>query len=284
MKICLFTEEAAVCLSTEKGRSVKLQLSRQIRNFELMRRLKNLIGPARRRHFDDDFNWDTYTVDKYGPQQVRLDEEFDMRVDERVYFDKTSRKLVTGNAKLIPNSKTIYEIVGLLRVQSVLEIGCGGGDHIRNLKTLYPEIAVYGGDRSTEQLNFLASRNPEIAASTFVQDITMPLSSKWPRVDLVYSQAVIMHIKTAVSHLNALANMLNLAAEYVVLVENFGCHHFVDDIRKLHAGGHLNWENVHFYVHEYEGKPYGLIVARKPCSLPPLEDYFSLPNAKKIRY
>ena len=197
MKICLFTEEAAVCLSTEKGRSVKLQLSRQIRNFELMRRLKNLIGPARRRHFDDDFNWDTYTVDKYGPQQVRLDEEFDMRVDERVYFDKTSRKLVTGNAKLIPNSKTIYEIVGLLRVQSVLEIGCGGGDHIRNLKTLYPEIAVYGGDRSTEQLNFLASRNPEIAASTFVQDITMPLSSKWPRVDLVYSQAVIMHIKTA---------------------------------------------------------------------------------------
>ena len=223
-------------------------------------------------------------ADKYGPQQKRLDEEFDMRVDDRVYFDKASRKLVTGSARLIPNSRTVYEIVGLLDVKSVLEIGCGGGDHVRNLKTLYPHITVHGGDRSVEQLKFLAARNPEIAANTFVQDITMPLSSRWPRVELVYSQAVIMHIKTAVSHLNAMANMFNLASDYVVFVENFGCHHFVNDVKKLHAGGHLSWDEVHFYEHEYEGNPYGLVVSRRPCSLKPLGDYFSLPHAKKIRY
>ncbi|MEZ6131738.1 MAG: class I SAM-dependent methyltransferase [Planctomycetaceae bacterium] len=251
---------------------------------ELVRRFRNLTGPARRKHFDDDFNWDTYTVDKYGPQQRLLDQQFDLRVDERVYFDAVSKTLETGTARLIPNSKTIYEIVGMLGVQSVLEIGCGGGDHIRNLKTLYPNLTVHGGDRSEEQLKFLQDRNPEIADRTFLQDITMPLSKKWPRVDLVYSQAVIMHIKTAVSHLNALANMFNLASDYVVLVENFGCHHFADDIRRLHDGGHLNWDQVHLYVHHYDGQPYGLIASRQPCELPPLEDYFSLPHARKIRY
>ncbi|NJL31087.1 MAG: hypothetical protein HC898_05365 [Phycisphaerales bacterium] len=112
----------------------------------------------------------------------------------------------------------------------------------------------------------------------------MPFSSRWPGAELVYTQAVMMHIKTGVSHMVALANMFKLAEQHVVLVENFGCHHFVNDIRKLHEGGHLPWEAVHFYEHAYEGKPFGLIVSRTPQPLPKLEDYFKLPNATKIRY
>lgn len=251
---------------------------------ELGRRLGNLVGPARKRFFDDDFNWDTYTKDKYGPQQKQLDATHDLRLDERVYFDREAGRLETGDAKLHPNSKTLYEAIGILDVKSTLEVGCGGGDHVRNLQALYPEIQVNGGDRSQEQLKFLRMRNPEIADRTFLQDITMPLSSQWPRVELVYSQAVIMHIKTAVTHLNALANMFNLATKYVVLMENYGCHHFVEDIKRLHRGGHLDWEQINFHVHHYDGKPYCLVVAREPCSLPVLEDYDALPNATKRRY
>jgi len=251
---------------------------------ELKRRLGNLVGPGRKKFFDDDFNWDTYTKNKYGPQQKQLDAEYDLRLDERVYFDHEHDRLETGDANLHPNSKTIYEAIGLLKATSILEVGCGGGDHVRNLKTLYPEIEVHGGDRSEEQLKLLRMRNPEIADQTFLQDITMPLSSQWPRVELVYSQAVIMHIKTASTHLSALANMFNLAEKYVVLMENFGCHPFVEDIQQLHQGGHLDWEQVHFHTHHFEGKPYCLVVSRQPSRLPVLEDYMVLPSAKKIRY
>jgi len=242
------------------------------------------MGSARNRFYGDDFNWDTYTRDKYAPQQETMQKYRDLHVDERVYFDNVSQKLEIGDARLHPNFHALYEAVGVLAPKRVLEVGCGGGDHVRNLTALYPEMDIRGGDRSTEQLKFLQERNPHIAGSTFLQDITMPLSSSWPRAELVYSQAVIMHIKTAVSHLNALANMFNLAEKYVVLMENFGCHPFVDDIKRLHQGGHLHWDHVHFHVQLLNGEPWALVVSREPCSLPVLEDYFSLPLARKIRY
>lgn len=251
---------------------------------EIKRRISNILGPARSTFHDDDFNWDTYTKTKYGPQLKRLDTELDARVDDRVSFDDASGKLQTGSANLHPNWISLYEIVGLLKPKSTLEFGCGGGDHVRNLKTLYPSLEVNGGDRSPEQLKLLAARNPEIADRTFEMDVTMPISSKWPRVDLVYSQAVIMHIKTAVSHLNAMANMFNLANEHVVLMENYGCHPLVDDVNRLMDGGHLSWDEVHFHAHHAEGQPHCLVVSRRECQLPKLEDYFALPNAKKIRY
>jgi hypothetical protein len=34
---------------------------------------------------------------------------------------------------LHPNSKTIYEVMGVLGAQSTLEVGCRSGDHVRNL-------------------------------------------------------------------------------------------------------------------------------------------------------
>ena len=156
---------------------MKLSLTRPFRNLELMRRLRNLVGPSRHRYFDDDFNWSTYTRDKYGPQVRRLEDQFTLRIDDRVYFDRQNNRLETGDAVLIPNSRTIYEIIGMLNAKSTLEIGCGGGDHLYNLKKLYPQMEVRGGDRSVEQLAFLKERNPEIAEHTFQQDITMPLSS-----------------------------------------------------------------------------------------------------------
>lgn len=112
----------------------------------------------------------------------------------------------------------------------------------------------------------------------------MPCSSRWPREELVFSQTVIMHIKTAVSHLNALSNMFKMTTDYVVLNENFGCHSFVEDIRLLHTGGYIDWDQVHFHTHDFMGKPHCLIVSRRKCSLPELTDYSILPYATKKKY
>lgn len=248
------------------------------------RRVNLMVGAGRNRFFNDDFNWETYTRDKYGPQIEMLEGQFNLHVDPSARFDAETQKLLTPNCHLHPNSHTLYETVGKLAVNSTIEVGCGGGDHLRNLKQLYPSMSVRGGDRSEGQLAFLRDRNPDIADDVFVQDITMPLSTKWPRAQLVYSQAVIMHIKTAVSHLVALSNMFHLADDYVVLMENYGCHPFVDDIRMLHEGGQIPWDQVHFHVACFEDQPYCLVASRHPCVLPVLENYDDLPLATKKRY
>lgn len=250
----------------------------------LRKRFHQWTGPGRKRFFNDDFNWETYTRDKYGPQQEVLDREFNLRVDDTVHFDAETKRLMTGKLRLHPNFHTVYETIGRLAPKSVYEVGCGGGDHLRNLSVIYPKMSVYGGDRSTSQIEFLKERNPEIAEHVQHQDITMPFSTHWRTAELVYSQAVIMHIKTAVSHLVALSNMFRMAERYVVLMENYGCHPFVDDIKRLHEGGQIPWENVHFHEAHHDGRPYCLVVSREQCDLPVLEDYFALPSAKKIRY
>jgi len=94
----------------------------------------------------------------------------------------------------------------------------------------------------------------------------MPYSTHWPVADLVYSQAVVMHIHTAVSHLVALANMTRVARRYVLLVENFQCHNFVRDITELYLGGHLAWDDCRIY--RFDGSTGGKGILLSPEKLP----------------
>ena len=93
-----------------------------------------------------------------------------------------------------PNHQLLLDAIAYLRPTSVHEVGCGGGDHVANITRLFPECAVSGGDRGLTQLEMAADRHPEIQSKLGLQDITMPYSANWPKVDLVYTQAVIMHI------------------------------------------------------------------------------------------
>ena len=56
-----------------------------------------------------------------------------------------------------------------------------------------------------------------------------------------------MHIHTAVSHMVALANMVKMAQKHLLLMENYQCYNFVRDIKALHAGGHLDWDQLNIY-------------------------------------
>jgi SAM-dependent methyltransferase len=259
-------------------------LGESIRSLEVSRRLNNIFGPARHKFYDDDFNWETYTAAKYEPQIKRLEKLFTLHAGTDVQFDESAKKLSFETSNLHPNAFTIYELIGILGAKTVFEVGCGAGDHLRNIKQIYPSVGIAGGDRSPEQLRLLARRNPEVGSNCFQQDITMPYSSRWPQSELVFSQTVIMHIKTAVSHLNALSNMFKMASHYVVLSENFGCHPFVEDIKLLHEGGYIDWKQVHFHTHNFMGNPHCLVVSRDECCLPKLTDYSALPYATKKRF
>ncbi len=64
--------------------------------------------------------------------------------------------------------------------------------------------------------------------------------------------------------------VVHLADDYVVLMENYGCHPFVDDIRMLHEGSQIPWEQVHFHVASFEGQ-HGAARAARSTEMPPAD-------------
>ena len=224
-----------------------------------------------RKFYDDDFDWDNYTRDSYL-RRLKGDVEAKYQpvaAPGDLIFDAESGT-VEAKHPIHPNQRLILEAVGQLAPASVHEVGCGGGDHIANVATLYPQVMVSGGDRGAGQLDLALERHPQLAGRLGLQDITMPFSGQWPRADLVYSQAVVMHIHTAVSHFVALANMVRMAERYVLLMENPQCHNFVADLQALHAGGHLDWEALHLYRFDGSTGARAILAARQPLDRPAL--------------
>ncbi|QYX57479.1 class I SAM-dependent methyltransferase [Roseovarius sp. SCSIO 43702] len=225
----------------------------------------------KRRFYDDDFDWDNYTSDSYARRiKNDIESEFITKVDPAdVDIDFDAGRVRLKGASMHPNHQLLLDAVAYLQPASVHEVGCGGGDHVANINRLFPECAVSGGDRGLTQLEMATSRHPELYGKLGVQDITMPYSSHWPKAELVYSQAVIMHIHTAVSHLVALSNMFHCAKSHVLLIENTQCHNFVKDLTALRDAGHLPWQNMQLHIFERNGAR-GILASNQALDLPVL--------------
>lgn len=247
-----------------------------------MQFLKRLLY-KNRKFYDDDFDWDNYTEDSYA-RRVKGDVEthYATSMDPaKAQIDTEAGVLRHDGPPSHPNHQLILDAIVQLAPGSVHEVGCGGGDHVGNIKALFPDIVVTGGDRSSSQLRFALTRHPELSEAVGVQDITMPFSQHWPTADLVYSQAVVMHIHTAVSHLVALSNMVRQAERFVLLVENTQCHNFVADIRKLAEGGHLAWDAVHIYQFRGSTGAKAILLARAPLDMPELASDAGIRSGEK---
>lgn len=226
----------------------------------------------KRKYYDDDFDWENYTADSYH-RRLKGDVETTYRAIStggELSFDAVTGKVTSQGDPIHPNQCAILEAIGQLAPASVHEAGCGGGDHVANAQVLFPEVHVTGGDRGATQLDLALQRHPHLRGRIGQQDITMPFSTAWPQADLVYTQAVIMHIHTAVSHLVALSNLTRMARKYVLLMENQQCHNFVADLTALHEGGHLAWEDLH--IHSFTGSTgaRAILLAREPLEYPVL--------------
>lgn len=231
-----------------------------------------------RKYYDDDFDWDNYTQDSYH-RRLQKDVETEYRAistEGQLTFDASTGHVTSHGAPIHPNQQLILEMVGQLLPETVHEVGCGGGDHIANVGALYPQVMVSGGDRGATQLELALQRHPELQGRLGLQDITMPFSHRWPKADLIYTQAVIMHIHTAVSHFVALANLVRQANKYVLLVENQQCHNFVRDLQSMIDGGHLEWEEANLYMVEGSGGARGILISRAPLELPVLRSDLQL--------
>lgn len=227
-----------------------------------------------RKFYDDDFDWKTYTADSYRRRVKQDIETAFLAIAEPgdLSFDAATGTLQAKGKSLHPNHTAILEAIGRLQPASVLEVGCGGGDHVANAAMVFPDIAVSGTDRGATQLELARKRHPHLAERFALQDATMPISRHWPRAEFVYTQAVIMHIHTAVSHFVALANLFHQSSQTVLLMENMQCHNFLDDIRGLMDGGHIPWDDLHMHRFEGSSGAAGLLLSRSALDLPMARD------------
>jgi len=203
----------------------------------------------------DDFNWKKYHINYYNQLEKSKEDYTQILSNE---FKITDGKLeFFCDPPLTDNAELLYQIIYDLNPKSILEVGCGGGDHMANLLKIMPEVDISGSDLLPKQLRYLEKRNPELKGRTFVNDITKEFVLK---AELIFTQAVIMHIQKSNRHLNALKNLINASTKYVVLMENWTRHNFYEDIENISLG--LK-EDLHIYKVD-NGKQIIMVISKVP--------------------
>ena len=159
---------------------------------------------------EDDFDWNLYNS-HYRSELNEIQKVHTLILSLKDYiFDKNFLVLHRDILPLHPNHRLLYETILQLNPPCVLEVVCGGGDHLYNLSVLSSDISLYGCDLSKDQIDYLRERNSHLRANVKLFDITLPFSSLLPSVDVVYTQAVVMHLKTGNNHLIALSNIFKM--------------------------------------------------------------------------
>lgn len=196
------------------------------------------FGPLYSRlQFWDDYDWATYTTD--------YSEMLEMKIDllNTQQLRKANWVLEDGNVILGPeekpmhvNHRLLYELIVKLAPGKAIEFGCGGGDLLSNIMQLLPDCQLIGIDQSPSQLELLRSRNPELldgGVSLRIGDVTLRESvvdlAQW--ADLVYSQAVLMHIHGSGRPARYVENLVYASRRYVLLIENSLRHDYVSLLR-----------------------------------------------------
>lgn len=215
----------------------------------------------------DDYDWELYNS-TYRGEVAKIGKSHTLHLtQDNSLFEEGRLSMKSGHKPMHPNHRLLYETILQLEPRSVTEIGCGGGDHVRNLSLLAPSAKIFGYDRADRQLAFLRERSPHLSDFVRQLDISMPLPQTIPQTEVCYTQAVVMHIQAANSHFVALSNLFRIATEQVVLMENWTRHDFMGDIQMMFDQQMLSWESIHFYFRrapEFDNSPHLMIVSRQP--------------------
>jgi SAM-dependent methyltransferase len=226
----------------------------------------------RRGQGGDDFNWSRYHLHYQGELELASRTRSLVIGPGDYTYSNSKLMLASGVPPLHPNIHIILETILQLQPGSVLEIGCGGGDHLHNLRVLQPSMDVRGVDVSLQQLEFLCNRHPELASVVAVCDITEPVEHVAP-ADLVYTNAVLMHISPAGGRWErAIRNLFRLARHYIVLTEHWTKHEYVDFMKHLAPGRDIPWPALHLFHRSSaaDGFPGALVASHRPLPYAPL--------------
>jgi hypothetical protein len=234
---------------------------------ERVRRLKRVVGQ------NDDYDWKHYN-DIYRAQWAHNERYFtlDLRkvdwklVDNRIYL--------LGDCKpLHMASRCLWEaIAGLPGVQSIAEIGVGGGHLLMNTKAIVPpDVQFSAYDISERQIAFFREIWPSAAAiPAAVLDITQGPIPEGTRPDVVFASTVLMHIQREADYRRALQNFVESGRRYAVLMDNWTTHTYYDDLRSLVETG-PSWARDLKLYHYDSGANVAIVVSRGGPLPPPYQ-------------
>lgn len=249
-----------------------------------LRRLKSQILLVGRR-FVDGVDWESYHKD-YA-EELRMIQRTNTIVIEKskidLYGGQIRYKLI-NSLPLLPGHQLLYETILNLDARKVLEVGCGGGDHLHNLQSLKPDLVLFGVDRSKEQLNLFRKRHPNMAnfIDLQVQDLTEP-DLVLPKVDLIFSQAVLMHISEVKNRFYTSFKNLFAQNSYIVLLENWTQHNFLAAAREI-IDREQNWKKakIYFSGSKSDSTVKCLVISKNNLDFPLLTEYEQMLSGNKV--
>jgi trans-aconitate methyltransferase len=232
------------------------------------------------RRFIDGVNWEKYSG-HYAEELRILEKNYVDRISKSdgIYFKKKICYKNKNQKKLHPNHELLYETILQLAINDCMEIGCGGGDHLANLRQLNVKIKLTGIDLSVKQIDLLKKRNPNLLefVNLHVMDITKTNISV-PKAELLYTQAVLMHISEKENRFQiALSNVFKSAIQCVVLMENWTQHDFLSAV-KAEIRNNSHWHNSYTYINSLASDKYTkcMVISRHKLDFELLNDYEQL--------
>jgi hypothetical protein len=186
---------------------------------------------------EDEYNWDDYTR-QYSHQVKEMEAAPHQGSDFLVTnFERKDGKLVFGD-NLHGNWMSVYSQIDELKPQSVFECGCGGMYHLKNIRTLFPDVAVGACDLLQSQISFGAEKfeiGEDLLKNVAVRDMSIPGAVEdLEQHEFVYSHAVIMHVSQEKA-VEFVRNMLEMSSKYVYMVEG-DQHDYIDLVATVGDG------------------------------------------------
>jgi trans-aconitate methyltransferase len=171
---------------------------------------------------NDEYVWEKYTPEYSGQlKEMVQNDKFDFFVRNYEIVDR----IPVFHDNLVANWKELYSLIYTKNPKSVFEFGCGACYHLRNLMTLCPKTKVSGADYLQSQIDFGKEFIPndlEFPKNVSVRDLTGDVSDL-PKVELVYSQAVVMHLNSEKA-VKMMRNMGEVSTKYIIMVEGVRNH------------------------------------------------------------
>jgi hypothetical protein len=119
--------------------------------------------------------------------------------------------------------------------------------------------------------------SPSLRAQLCLVDITDEKSvQSLPRSELVYTHAVLMHIKGR-RYDRALENIFRIATMHVLMIENWTTHNSLKDMKLLQKKKSITpWNDAHFYYRVAPDRTRLMVVSTQGLGYPTLDNYQTL--------
>ncbi len=175
---------------------------------------------------EDDYNW-------YGWQTLypRLHAEQVKRIEEGREPDLPASLLELGNdfkvedgklifkdKKLVPSLTLLYEICLKFNPKSIFEVGFGYCNNLVSIKKLLPNISINGCDIAQAMYDAAKKRYGDLLNNFNLRIGDFLLLDINEKFDLVYSQAVVMHLSTERAK-ESIKKMCKISNKYVVVFD-----------------------------------------------------------------